>query len=148
ECDDALAFGSLGRVVRMCQTDFGASIDIDVESIRRQRGSPYSGAHCAVGAITYANGSRGWLIYLKASLTGDENIDVQQYHAAHPRFPHETTADQFFAEDQFDSYRQLGHHITEMTFRNVEHEPTVVAMASRLRSLWTPDSSANKRFVE
>jgi hypothetical protein len=30
----------------------------------------------------------------------------------HPRFPHETTGDQFYAEDQFESYRRLGAEVT------------------------------------
>jgi hypothetical protein len=148
ECDEKLAFGSLGRVVRMCQTDFGASIEIDVESIRRAKAGGDSRAHCAVGRITYANGSRGSLIYLKASMTGDEDIDVQQYFAGHHAFPHETTGDQFFAEDQFESYRRLGHHIASMTFRGVERERTVVAMAEKLRNLWTPASPSNVDFVD
>jgi hypothetical protein len=35
-------------------------------------------------------------------ITGDEDMGVQQYLASHPDFPHETTADQFFTEDQFE----------------------------------------------
>ena len=35
ECDSKLTFGSLGNVIRLCETDFRARIDIDVESIRR-----------------------------------------------------------------------------------------------------------------
>jgi len=148
ECDGELAFGSLGRVVRMCQTDFGACIEIDVESIRRQKESGRSGAHCAVGRITYANGSRGYLIYLKSSMTGDEDVSVEQYHASHADFPHEPTGDQFFAEDQFESYRRLGHHITTMAFRGVERERSVLAMATKLVDLWAPASAANESFVD
>jgi len=147
ECDEQLAFGSLGRAVRMCETDFGAHIDIDVQSIRRSKDGQTSRAHCAVGLITYANGSRGYLIYLKASITGDEDVDVEQYRAAHPTFPHETTADQFFAEDQFESYRKLGHHIAEMAFRGVAGEPAITGMASKLKNIWTPSSDANSGFV-
>ena len=108
ECDSKLTFGSLGNVIRLCETDFRARIDIDVESIRRGKDSGVSGGHCAVGRITYSNGSRGYLIYLKSSLTGDEEVSIEQYQASHPDFPHESTGDQFFAEDQFESYRRLG----------------------------------------
>ncbi len=31
----------------------------------------------------------------------------------HPSFPHESTADQSFEEDQFESYRSLGVHMCE-----------------------------------
>jgi hypothetical protein len=147
ECDSELAFGSLGNVVRMCATDFNARIEIDVESIRRQKESRLSGAHCAIGTITYANGSRGYLIYLKASMTGDEDVSVEQYSAAHGLFPHESTGDQFFSEDQFESYRRLGHHITAMTFQGVEHYDHLVTMAGRLKDLWVPRSVTHDSFV-
>ena len=148
ECDNELTFGSLGRVIRMCRTDFNAHIDIDVESIRRAKASGSSRAHCAVGRITYANGSRGYLIYLKSSLTGDEDVDVQQYHASHQEFPHESTGDQFFTEDQFESYRKLGQHIAAVTFRGAVDCANVTAMASKLANIWVADNITSGEFVE
>ena len=139
ECDSEMAFGSLGNLIRICQTDFGAEIDIDVNSIKKDKDTDLSRAHCAVGRITYSNGSQGYLIYLKSSVTGDEDVGVEQYRAGHPDFPHETTADQFFSEDQFEAYRRLGHHIAEMTFRGVQWKTArPVLMASELYDLWAP----------
>jgi hypothetical protein len=51
------------------------------------------------------------LVYIKASLSGDENDYIMAYKAAHPSFPHETTFDQLFSEEQFECYRALGEHI-------------------------------------
>jgi hypothetical protein len=42
---------------------------------------------------------------------GEEPPDILNYAANHPRSPHDTTADQFFDEDQFETYRALGYHI-------------------------------------
>jgi hypothetical protein len=71
--------------------------------------------HAALARITYhsrhSDPTEGWLVYVKPSLTGNEPIDVQQYHTAHPDFPHESTADQFFGEAQWESYRKLGEHM-------------------------------------
>jgi hypothetical protein len=53
----------------------------------------------------------GTLIYLKASMTGHEDTAVLQYKASHQAFPHEATGDQFYGEDQFESYRRLGHDV-------------------------------------
>jgi hypothetical protein len=147
ECDPGLEFGSLGTVVRMCETDFGAKIEIDVESIRKQRESGLSRAHCAVGKITYGNGSRGYLIYLKASISGDEDIGIEQYQSAHAEFPHESTSDQFFAEDQFESYRRLGYHIARLTFRDVKGQSNLVAIARQLGDLWIPSAVGGESFV-
>ena len=54
--------------------------------------------------------STGILIYIKASLSGDENDYVLDYKRRNPTFPHESTVDQFFSEEQFEAYRALGFH--------------------------------------
>lgn len=50
------------------------------------------------------------LLYIKPTLTGSEPVDVMQYHTEFPDYPHESTADQFFDEPQWESYRKLGYH--------------------------------------
>ncbi len=57
--------------------------------------------------------SGSMILFLKPSLTGDEPIDVIRYQSGHPDFPNETTADQFFDEAQWESYRKLGEHIAD-----------------------------------
>jgi hypothetical protein len=67
----------------------------------------------ALGLISYPplqdGGPRekGVLVYIKASLSGDENDYIMAYKAAHESFPHETTLDQFFSEEQVEVYRAL-----------------------------------------
>ena len=53
------------------------------------------------------------LMYIKSTITGDEPADVTEYASKHETFPHQTTADQFFDEQQFESYRKLGLHISK-----------------------------------
>ena len=81
-------------------------------------------AHAALARVTYASdgrpGAYSWLLYVKPSLTGREPVDVLEYHAAHPEFPHETTADQFFDEAQWESYRRLGEYIGSVLFDSVD----------------------------
>jgi Patatin-like phospholipase len=146
ECDDQLRFGSLGNVVRICETDFGAKIEIDVSSIRPQPNG-YSLAHCTVGKITYSNGSIGWLIYLKASVTSDEDVGVAQYRSIHPNFPHETTADQFFTEDQFESYRRLGQHIVRHAMRGIPPGTYPDEIAEKLYDVWAPMRFGDSSFL-
>ena len=69
-----------------------------------------NGPHCAVGEISYPDGRKGVLVYIKASLTGDENDAVIDYKKRYDDFPHETTIDQMFTEEQFEAYRALGFH--------------------------------------
>jgi hypothetical protein len=113
-------FADLGNLIRKCRTDFGIRIEIDLEALRLSSQPACSRWHCAVGRIRYDDVDRtmlpGTLVYVKASLTGDEPADLVNYAKAHPDFPHHTTADQFFNESQFESYRELGLHIAAVVF--------------------------------
>ena len=73
----------------------------------------HSLAHAALARVTFVDEPawEGWLLYVKPTLVGDEPADIVQYHRAHLPFPQETTADQFFDEAQWESYRMLGYHI-------------------------------------
>ncbi|SHM60536.1 patatin-like phospholipase family protein [Rhizobacter sp. OV335] len=48
------------------------------------------------------------LVVLKPRLAHSTPLDVLEYAATSPTFPQETTADQFFDEGQWESYRRLG----------------------------------------
>jgi hypothetical protein len=58
----------------------------------------------------------GLILYLKLSVTGNELELIKKYRLLHPDFPHESTLDQFFDEEQFEVYRQLGVHAAEGLF--------------------------------
>jgi hypothetical protein len=66
---------------------------------------------------------KGHLIYIKPTFYGTEPADVYNYAQSCTDFPHETTADQFFSESQFESYRRLGEHIFDEIIRIGGHVP-------------------------
>lgn len=81
-------------------------------------GQAYSRCH-ALLAWVYYDGSPepgSLLLVVKPSLTGEEPLDILEYHAQHPAFPQESTLDQFFDEAQWESYRKLGSHIGDRLF--------------------------------
>lgn len=129
EADPNLHFGGLAALMRCASIDLGIRIDIDLDAIRLGKSSEdndagaVSGAHWAIGTITYPKNERtgepeiGYLLYLKSSFTGDESEVIREYRHRNPTFPHQTTADQFFDEDQFEAYRALGQHIAEELFK-------------------------------
>jgi hypothetical protein len=43
-------------------------------------------------------------------------VDVTQYSLQNGAFPQQSTADQWFDEAQFESYRRLGYHSIEHAF--------------------------------
>jgi hypothetical protein len=131
ECDPDLTFSGLGTLIRMCEVDFGARITIDVSRIRPE--GPWSARRWAVDRIAYGDGlPDGILVYLKASMGGHEDTSVLQYKSSHPAFPHESTGDQFYGEDQFESYRRLGRDIALQAFQGEVAEPDVVRMATNM----------------
>jgi Patatin-like phospholipase len=143
EQDDALKFNGLGNAIRKCRTDFGTEITIRATRIQPAAGTPHSTIHCVVGDITYPDGEVGTLLYLKASVTGDEPADVLEYKARQPAFPHHSTSDQFFDESQFESYRKLGFHVVQMAFDIADSRNAVVEERfNMLRDYWYPASSA------
>ena len=89
-------------------------------------GKKLTAQHCVLGTIHYdmadPEGGKGVFVYIKASLTGNEPADVLNYQTSHTTFPHQSTADQWFSESQFESYRRLGQHIVETLFAGREAE--------------------------
>ena len=151
EEDGAFSFSGLGNAIEKCRSDFGVDIDIDLEPIRRRSEAGHSGWHCAIGTIYYSRVDKtardGTLVYLKASLTGDEPTDVLRYAAANAAFPHQSTSDQWFDESQFESYRVLGFHIAENVFKPVGNPAKLCQMTKeelfvRLAQQWYPPSAA------
>ena len=72
-----------------------------------------------VGEITYADGTEGTLIYLKTTLVPGLRVELMGYKGANPDFPDQSTADQFFDEEQFEAYRELGHVIASRMIDDV-----------------------------
>ncbi len=112
EADPGISCAGLIKVVRLAAIDLGVNIDIDLSPLARGAGG-FSDAHFIVGKIDYGQGRTGTLYYIKSSLTGDENPYVLDYHRRSPDFPHESTAEQFFTEEQFEAYRALGSHMAD-----------------------------------
>lgn len=110
EADPGMRCAGLVKVIRLAAIDLGVTISIDLSSFSANAGGT-SGEHYAVGNIDYGNGMTGTLYYVKASITGDENPYVLEYRQRHRDFPHESTAEQFFSEEQFEAYRALGYHM-------------------------------------
>jgi len=109
EADGELAFGSLAQLMRYALTDLATEIKMDLDAIRPD-GEGHSRRQCAIGEIRYPDGEVGQLLYIKAAVRGDEVEYIREYRKNHPDFPHESTADQFFSEAQFEAYRALGYH--------------------------------------
>jgi hypothetical protein len=134
EEDGDYSYEGIGGAIRKCCIDFGVEIDLDLSGLSPNTKSKLSPAHIVRGTIRYPEtlpGDDGEVIYIKASLTKraapaggtppvdgtvdlpDVPGDVQNYKLQHDAFPHDPTAEQWFTESQFESYRRLGQRVVE-----------------------------------
>jgi hypothetical protein len=132
EEDGTYIYEGIGSAIRKCRIDFGVAINLDLAGISPNEKTKLSAAHIVRGTIRYPEtlpGEDGEVIYIKASLTRraplegsppavkgcvelpDVPGDVQNYKLQHQDFPHDSTAEQWFTESQFESYRRLGQRV-------------------------------------
>ncbi len=132
--DQKLSFDDLGNAIRKCRVDLGVEITLRTDPLRREDDG-FSRWHCAVGDIDYgADQAKGTLLYLKATLTGDEPEDLLNYAARCTEFPHQSTGDQWFDESQFESYRRLGLHMVEAVLGATARQEEAEATARWMRN--------------
>jgi hypothetical protein len=99
--------------------DLGIPIDFEPRIAIRPKpvDEPVEGsAYCALGTIRYSavdgpDAHCGKVLYIKPTILEEEPYDVTNYSRRSKSFPHETTADQWFSESQFESYRALGKNV-------------------------------------
>ena len=119
--DPECSFADLGEAVRKIRIDFGIPIEFDQMGIypRTEIDAHQDPGHnCALGRIRYSvvDGSGapdGIIVYMKPACYGIEPRDIYEYFKRSKTFPNESTADQFFSESQFESYRMLGSYTME-----------------------------------
>ena len=127
-CDPEYHFADLGNALRKIHIDLGVRIEMKgLEHLKKRcpdRLPPDpQQRYYATGIIHYhevdwGDSEDGCLLYIKAGLRWDEAPDILSYALAHPEFPHESTADQWFTESQFESYRHLGATIGSAILKN------------------------------
>jgi hypothetical protein len=125
DADSDFEFEDLGNAIRKIEIDFGIPIRFPQypNGFPMKYGVDASNGYCVVGDIHYEcvdtdvrscctseqqGISMGTLLYIKPCLNGSEPLGVKAYANSHPKFPHESTVNQFFNESQFESYRNLG----------------------------------------
>jgi len=129
--DANFQFSDLANAVERVRVDFGINTvflddypfediipDSDSEQSEVNKNHYHFARRCfAIARIEYPKNSAeetrkiGHLIYIKPTLTKGLSPDVLGYKKLNPSFPHQTTLDQFFTEQQFEAYRELGYYL-------------------------------------
>lgn len=141
--DPDYTFGDLENMARKAEIDYGARIEfIDpaglvhtdaalrafyacVGSCKAFAGQ--AGPECFLLArIHYARRKLpGLLVVLKPRMLPGMPLEIAGYAARHPSFPQQPTGDQFFDEEQWEAYHQLGVRLGEKLT-----EPVVAALCA------------------
>jgi hypothetical protein len=124
--DPSPCFSDMGEAIRRCRIDFGAEIWLSsaIGKFKPDDKTQLSMVHVARGTIQYSSAhlkmlgwsdedirvrSKGIIVWIKPVLTDEDSVDVRQYKLENSAFPQQTTADQWYDESQFESYRALGY---------------------------------------
>jgi hypothetical protein len=123
EEDKDFSFEAFTHACRIANIEYNTEIEINLAPLLPdENAEPFHQSKESVikGVIRYPNNIIGEIIYIKSSIAAfrinDEDLDempvnVFNYKKENPNFPHETTADQFFNDIQFEAYRALGNHL-------------------------------------
>ncbi len=154
--DLEVAFDDLANVLRRVREDFGIEVELDVSRLH-PGANGLAAQHAVVGTIHY-NGlsgmDKGTILFIKPAITGDEPADVLQYRTRNTTFPHESTANQFYDEPQWESYRRLGEHTGRVVLsfldrQETKYSDTVDHIFGEARSFWHPKpENLGDRFIE
>jgi len=155
-CDPTYQFENLANLVRLARIDFGIEIEVDRSivsdpllcdvfgvpedfAIGTDGLCPVNGKCALLLNIFYsrmaqaANQPDARIVLLKPRLVAGMAIDLMQYQAIRPQFPQESTADQFYDEAQWESYRKLGFEIANRVFGQADvHKGRHQALWARL----------------
>lgn len=147
-CDPQYALDDLANAVRRIRLDLGIPIQFDPIDITRG-GQGQGNPHAAIGRIRYAvvDGADvpdGTILYLKATLSGDEPVDVRNFACSDPTFPHDSTANQFFDEARFESYRTLGFHTMLSVLPGLKRVPNAEALCGTARTMLADLAAARR----
>jgi hypothetical protein len=134
--DDLTHFHTISEAIALARSDLGVDITLDLDdlvpgqtgsetgrtarddgnpggakypiSASSKRGYQQSRSDHVRGTIRYPDNTTGVLIFAKAAITHDTPQDAKGFADVDRRFPHHSTADQFFDERTFEAYRGIG----------------------------------------
>jgi rhodanese-related sulfurtransferase len=101
-------FSELGDAVALARSELGVKIEIDPTPLS-PRGSPPTALRATTtGTIYYPDGSKGYIVYARNVMSPGGPWDVRAHQLDDPKFPHDSTVDQLYTDQKFESYRALG----------------------------------------
>lgn len=146
--DNASSYADLVTAVQRIGSDFGATVHLDMKVTADPgqksgparliakpgqndypKGAEYADKGYFICRIEYSDDEahRGWpkfgtVIYMKSALIKELELHARGYRGAHPEFPNQSTGDQFFEDEQFEAYREVGYRICQQMIADLKLE--------------------------
>lgn len=118
--DGEFQFADLAALVRLVRIDFNVEVEFKMpmpmgaEEKWSGTSQPYAMADIHYPRCDTAPAAIGQLLYVKPCRLPQMPVDVRGYAFQDEAFPADSTANQFFTESQFESYRRLGEFIGDL----------------------------------
>ena len=128
------SWSAFGLAVQTARADLGVEIDLDPTKMRPRSGGKGAPTLVAQGTCTYPNGVRADLWLCKLALPEVASWDVLAWAKGHPKFPHDSTAQQLYGDREFEAYRSLGELAASTALKMYDERAT--------RSAKTPPAEA------
>ena len=107
--DHSNPLAALGQAMSLARDELNVDFDIATADLVPDPTTRLSRKLVVRGRFTYPDGRPGKLIFAKNVLPKDAPRDVLAFAATDPRFPFDTTLNQYFDDQHFDAYRELGY---------------------------------------
>lgn len=130
--DHLYQWDDFANVVRLARIDHGVEIEVEQDALSDAGLKPFLSTPEELSKLPPGESDKcavllrvrspdevvasAYVLLIKPRLIRSAPIDVHQYKAANPDFPQQSTANQFFDEAQWESYRKLGVAIGERLF--------------------------------
>ncbi|MCF6190182.1 MAG: patatin-like phospholipase family protein [Cocleimonas sp.] len=131
--DPKFTLEDIANVMERVRVDFGVTIsflddyglnailpngDNNADAIEKKFNLSKKGF--AIAKVKYPDKEKlGYLIVIKSLMIKDLPLSLFHYKSVNTDFPNQTTADQFFDENQFEAYRELGYQLTKQMAEEV-----------------------------
>ena len=140
--DPKFTLEDIANVMERVRVDFGVSIDFledyglnailpngdnNADAVEKKFNLSKKGF--AIAEIDYPDKEKlGYLIVIKSLMIKDLPLSLFHYKSVNNDFPNQTTADQFFDENQFEAYRELGYQLTKQMVKEVSKDSENISL--------------------
>jgi hypothetical protein len=100
--------GALGDAIALARSELRVEIKLDASPLVPSQDGQTATTDAVRGSFTYEDGRKGVLVYARCVLTANLPLDIMAHHEEDPSFPHNSTIDQLYTDQKFESYRKLG----------------------------------------